>query len=253
MEREGTISTVVTSAEILEYIADKGSVYPADLARDLSLARANVHRLLATLQGLGFVDRRSDGSCVLTFRLFELGNTVPHSRNLIDSARPAMLRLGQIIGGTINHGILFEGAVMFIDKVDSGAYLKLERPIGTSQPLYCTSLGKVLLAYQEQSFREEIIAGLLFVPCTARTITDPERLLEDLARVREEGVAYDLQELTDELNCIAAPVFGPDGSILSAISVSGPASHFNSGTMPEAVGPLKATAHEISKNLGYTI
>jgi IclR family KDG regulon transcriptional repressor len=253
MERDGTISTVVTSAEILEYIAEKGTAYPADLARDLNLARANVHRLLATLQGLGFVDRRSDGSCVLTFRLFELGNTVPHSRNLIDSARPAMLRLGQITGGTINHGILFEGDVMFIDKVDSGAYLKLERPIGTSQPLYCTSLGKVLLAYQEPPLQEKLIAGLSFVSWTARTITDPHRLREELARVKEEGIAYDFQELTEELNCIAAPVFGPDGSILSAISISGPASHFDSRTIPDAVSPLKATTHEVSRNLSSII
>ncbi len=253
MEREGTISTVVTSAEILEYIADKGTAYPADLARDLNLARTNVHRLLATLQGLGYVDRRSDGSCVLTFRLFELGNTVPHSRNLIDSARPAMLRLGQITGGTINHGILFEGAVMFIDKVDSGAYLKLERPIGTSQPLYCTSLGKVLLAYQDKPRQEELIAGLSFEQCTGRTITDPKRLRDELARVREEGIAWDYQELTEELNCIAAPVFGPEGSIISAISVSGPASRFNGSAMSEALRPLKATAHEISRNLGSAV
>lgn len=250
VERDTTITTVITSAEILEYIAGRGSAHPADIARDLKLARTNVHRLLATLQGLGFVDRRSDGGCVLTFRLFELGNTVPHSRNLIDSARPPMLRLGQITGGTINHGVLFEDAVLFIDKVDSDAYLKLERPVGTSQPLHCTSLGKVLLAFQEEELREALIGRISLERFTPNTITDPGRLRDELARVREEGCARDFQELTGELNCIAAPVFGPENSIVSAVSISGPASRFSGETLESAVRPLKATAHEISRNMG---
>jgi IclR family transcriptional regulator, KDG regulon repressor len=246
VSHEGTISTVITSSEILEYIAEKGRAFPADIARDLKLARANVHRLLATLQILGFVDRRSDGSCVLTFRLFELGNSVPHSRNLIDPARPAMLSLSQITGHTVNHGILYQNQALFIDKVDVLAYIKLERPIGGSQPLYCTSLGKVLLAFQEESLRETIIASLVMEAHTENTITDSGELRKELEKIRTQGVAFDYQEFTTELNCVAAPIFDGTGTIVSAISVSGAASRFDRKAMQEALSSLSSTAAEIT-------
>ncbi|ADK79706.1 IclR family transcriptional regulator [Sediminispirochaeta smaragdinae] len=249
MADHGVIHTVVTASEILEYIAEKGGAQPAEIAKDLGLARANVHRHIATLYNLGFVEKRSDGRCVLTFRLFELGNTVPHTRNLIDPARPAMLRLSQDTGQTVNHGILHEASVLFIDKVDANAYLMLERPIGTCQPLYCTSLGKVLLAFQPEAERERLISSLDLIRHTEHTITDRDRLREALNLIREEGFGCDFQEMTNELNCVAAPVFGSEGKIVSAISISAPVDHFDRAAIEAVVTSLTAIADEVSRHM----
>lgn len=246
MAEEQTISTVVTSSRILEFLAEHGEVQPAEIARALGLVRSNVHRLLTTLEVLGFIERRKDGRCILTFKFFELGNTVPHSRNLIDPVRPPMLKLAQKTGHTINHGVLYEDAVLFIDKVDPPTYLKLHRPIGTSQPLYCTSLGKALLAFLPEPEREALMGRMEFRPWTEHTITDPQKLTEELRMVRQQGYAVDLMELSTELNCMAAPLFDSRGKLVSAISISGIASRFDREAMETHLPDLLQTAREVS-------
>ncbi|MFO7850790.1 MAG: IclR family transcriptional regulator, partial [Spirochaetia bacterium] len=195
------LSTVETAFSILETIGYRGRVGPAALARDLGLVRANVHRLLFTLEKLGYVEKGENGEYHLTFSLFELGNTVPYSKNLIDTARPSMLRLAQVVGETVNNGVLFENEVLYIDKVDAAAYLKLDREIGSTDPLHCTSLGKVLLAFQGKETRKEFISSLSLIKKTENTITDPVKLEEECVRVKERGFALDFQELSFELNC----------------------------------------------------
>ncbi len=246
------LSTVESAFEILEAIGKKGHVSPATLARELGFVRANVHRLLFTLEKIGYVEKGTGGEYHLTFSLFELGNTVPHSKNLIDTARPSMLRLAQLTKETVNNGVLFEKQILYIDKVEASVHLKLDRDIGSVDPAHCTSLGKVLLAFQGTERRREIIKSLKLERRTENTITDPGLLEEELARVEENGVAFDFQELSYELNCVAAPVFGREGELRSAVSISGPSDRFNRERMEASVEPLMATAREISRALLIT-
>ena len=248
-ETGSTISTVETAFSILETIGAAGRIRPASLAKELGLVRANVHRLLRTLDYLGYVERDESGQYHLTFSLFELGNTVPHSKHLIDTARPSMLRLAQLTGETVNNGVLFEGEVLYIDKVETTTHLKLDREIGSTDPPHCTSLGKVLLAFQGRDRRTELVSNLELVRRTENTITDPWRLEEELERVLRQGYAVDTQELSHELNCVAAPVFDGRGILRSAISVSGPALRFTHEKIEALVGDLKATAREITRSL----
>ncbi len=230
-----TLSTVETAFSILEFIGQRGHVSASAIARELSLVRSNVHRLLYTLSRLGYVERGESEDYHLTFSLFELGNTVPHSRNLIDSVRPSMLRIAQLTGETVNHGVLYDREVLYIDKVEAAAHLKLDREIGSVDPAYCTSLGKVLLAYQGEEERESILQSLSLVPRTENTIVDPDRLSRELAEVEKQGYAFDFQELSVELNCVAAPIFDENGRIVSAMSVSGPSDRFTAEKVRAAV------------------
>ena len=237
-----TLSTVETAFSILEFIGEKGQVSASVIARELSLVRSNVHRLLFTLNRLGYVERGERDVYHLTFSLFELGNTVPHSRNLIDSVRPAMLRLAQLTGETVNHGVLYEHEVLYIDKVEATAHLKLDREIGSVDPAYCTSLGKVLLAFQGEDEREKILRSLSLEPRTEHSIIDPDRLRRELAAVKAQGYAFDFQELSLELNCVAAPIFNDKGRIVSAMSISGPSVRFTPERMKSVVEHIKAAA-----------
>lgn len=251
------LSTVETAFAVLETIGKYGNVEAAVISRELGLVRANVHRLLFTLSQLGYVEKETSGLYHLTFSLFELGNTVPHSRNLIDTARPSMLRLSQHTGETVNNGVFYENdalhEVLYIDKVESGAHLKLDREIGSTDPVHCTSLGKVLLAFQCRDETREIIRSLDLERKTDNTITDPMRMEEELARVREQGYAFDFQELSYELNCVAAPVFDANGAICSAISISGPYDRFTRERVESSVDALAATAREISRALSSVL
>jgi len=243
----GILSTVVTTSRILELLSSEGGAFPVSISKKLNLSRSKVHRLLATLRELDYVEERHDGRYVLTFRLFEMGNTVPFKKRLIDTARPSMLRLAQLTGETVNNGVLYDDRVLYIDKVEAVTHLKLDRSIGSNDPLHNTSLGKVLLAFLDPEEMHRILSRLELNPTTRNTITDREELLEELALVRERGYALDLQELSMDIRCVAAPVIYKSGKICSAVSVSGPAGRFSLETAEKLVPDLQATVREISR------
>ncbi len=240
------LSTVVTASHIIECISRHGEVTPNGVAKELNLSRSNAHRMLATLEALDLVEHTSQGSYHLTFKLFELGNTVPHRKHLIDAARPPMLHLSQAVGETVNNGVLFQDEVLYIDKVEPVNYLKLDTSIGSTDSLHNTSLGKVLVAFLETEQRERLISRLVFTPTTPNTITNADDFRQELQRVRAAGFAMDRQELSLELNCVAAPVVDSRGQVCSAISISGPAHRFDESRQKEVIPRLLQTVKEIS-------
>jgi len=246
---KSTLSTVVTASRILELVGSAGSASPALIARTLGLTRSNVHRLLVTLNELGYVEEGIHNTYNLTFRLFELGNTAPFRKMIIDASRPSMLRLAQLTGMTINNAVLYQNEVLYVDKVEANTHLKLDRSIGSSDPVHCTSLGKVLLAFHEETVREAVLAEIELFPSTPNTIIDMKKFRQELEKVRAEGYALDSQELTMDLNCIAIPVFDTKNSVCSALSVSGPSDRFTPGDAVKVLPDLLATGREVTWRL----
>lgn len=248
--RDKTVAgTVVTAAQILEYIAERGKVYPRDLAKDLDLNRSTVHRMLYTLEILQYVGKQADGTYRLTFHLFEIGNSVPHSYNLIDTARRELIELSHDTGLTVNHGVYYDDQVLYIDKATPPTYLQLDRSVGESEPLYCTSVGKVLLAYLPPTERESTIGRLNLTPYTPHTITSVDRLRGELDRVRERGYAIDRQELALEIRCAAVPIHSTDGTVMSGVSVSGPEDRLTFEMIETLLPRLFDVAKRIERNI----
>lgn len=245
-------STVVTAASILDTIAARDRVLAQDLAKELDLNRSTVHRMLHTLQLLGYVARHPDGYYRLTFHLFEIGNSVLHSYNLIDAARRSLLQLSHDTGFTVNHAVLYEDETLYVDKASPPSHLQLDRSIGETEPLHCTSLGKTLMAFQPEEERQRLVETLELAPFTEHTITDRRKLAAELEQVRDRGYAIDDQELAMELRCVAAPVLGPDGALLSAISISGPADKLRPQSIPGLLPGLREAVATIAKNLAAT-
>ncbi len=241
--------TVVTAAEILEFIAERGKVLPQDLSKELDLNRSTVHRMLHTLQLLNYVGRMPDGTYRLTFHLFELGNSVPHSHNLIDSARRELLQLSYETGYTVNHAVLYEDQVLYIDKAAPASYLQLDLAVGESEPAHCTSLGKVLIAFQTPSVAETILRRIVLPPFTPNTITDRDVLRREIDVVRNQGYALDNQELAMELRCIAAPVLRADKTLVSAVSISGPSDRLRPEHIPGLLPRLRDVVGVIGRNI----
>ena len=247
--RSPVASTVVTAAEMLEYIAERGRVLPRDLAGDLNLNRSTVHRMLYTLELLNYVGKLPDGAYRLTFHLFEIGNSVPHSHNLIDTARRELLQLSHDTGLTVNHGVLYDDQVLYVDKATPSTYLQLDRSVGESEPLHCTSVGKVLLAYSLPDQREKILARLKLPSFTPHTIRTVEALRTELEQVRQDRYAVDRQELNLEVRCVAAPVLDRQNLIISGISISGPEDRFTPEMIPLLVPRLQETATRVQENM----
>jgi len=193
-----------------------------------ALPKASVHRILKGMTELGYLifdskTKRYRGA----LKLAALGAEVTSNFDFRKLVHPQLIRLQQETNHTSNMAIKNGSAGICMDKIESQDYgIKLILNIGNSFPLYCTGLGKVLLAYSPPSEADRILSKKL-KSYTENTITDPLELKKELKQIKEQGYALDREEVTRGIMCVAAPVFGIGGEILCAISVAFP-SYVNS-------------------------
>ena len=117
-------------------------------------------------------------------------------------------------------------------------------------PLHSTSVGKALAAYLPVKDAAALFQTTGLPRFTARTITSLARLKQELRRIRESGVAIDNEENTPGVRCVAAPIFGKDGSVLAALSLTGPVQQLTEEQMGRIVEKVRGAARELSHTLG---
>jgi DNA-binding IclR family transcriptional regulator len=195
-----------------------------EVVEETGIAKATVHRLLGELIDLGILTFNTESKRYrASLKLAALGAGVIANFNLRNHVHPQLIKLHQETKHTCNMGIKQGDVGIYIDKIESHDYgIKLFSEVGKTFPLYCTALGKVLLAYGPAAERKRVLSRPL-KPFTPKTVTDAHQLVQQLATVREQGYALDCEEITRGIICIAAPVFGPHEDILCAISVTFPA------------------------------
>jgi DNA-binding IclR family transcriptional regulator len=196
----------------------------AEIVEESGIAKATVHRLLGELTKLGVLAFSPESKRYrATLKLASLGAGVIANFNLRNHVHPQLIKLHQETKHTCNMGIKQGDVGIYTDKIESNDYgIKLFSEIGKTFPLFCTALGKALLAFGPAAERKRILS-LPMTPFTPKTITDARRLMQQLATVREQGYALDYEEITRGIICIAAPVFGPQKDIICAISITFPA------------------------------
>jgi IclR family KDG regulon transcriptional repressor len=243
--------TVQKSFKILETLCEKQALRPSELANQLKLCRSNVHRLLFTLQDLGYVERLEDSRFRLSFKIFMLGTSIPIRDRITAIARPYMIRLAETSQENVNLALMYDRKVLYIDKIESPHYLKLDQPVGRTDPLHCTSLGKIFLS----GFNDQELVAFLkatdLVSYTKNTITDSKTMVNQIRYVRKKGYAVDLEELSEGIRCIGAPIRDHTGNPIAAISISAPTVRLSRERMERLKGPLIETAKEISIRMGY--
>jgi IclR family KDG regulon transcriptional repressor len=195
----------------------------AEIVEETGIAKATVHRLLGELVDLGILTYNIESKRYrASLKLASLGAGVIANFDLRNHAHPQLIKLHQETKHTCNMGIKQGDVGIYIDKIESHDYgIKLFSEVGKTFPLYCTALGKVLLAHGPAAEKRRILS-LPMQPFTPRTVTDARQLMQQLATVREQGFALDSEEITRGIICIAAPVFGPHDDIICAISVTFP-------------------------------
>ncbi len=250
-EKKGYVlaTTVIKAFQMLEYIGNHQPVAPTEIVKALGYSRANVHRLLATFQEVGYIEKVGDGYG-LTFKLFQLGSTVPLSRNLRDVAKPVMIELMKVAEENIYLTVLVEDMVIAIDEVKSSHHLTLNPDVTYTYPVHTCASGKLLLSGFPKEERQAFVADLPMKPRSSVTITDRDRFLTEIENAGKQGLAYEIKEFSDDLNSVAAPIFNYRGQIVATISISGPAMRLTVDRMNSLQSPLKDAAGRISERLG---
>lgn len=236
----------------MEILGRQGWSGVTDLANELHIHKSTVFRLLTTLEARGMVEQHAGTQKYrLGFAVVRLASSVRATVDLTRYARPICDRLSEATGEVVTLSVLEGDEVVNIDQVNITTSVVSVNWLGSRTALHTTSNGKVFLAYLPPAVQEEALSGELF-PATPHTITDPEVLREQLAVIRERGYAYTIQELEPGLNAAAAPVRGPDGTVLAAVCVSGPAFRVTADRLPDLGKLVAEAAEDISRRLGFS-
>ena len=229
----------------------------SELGRILGLNRATTHRYVATLADLGYLQQDiATRKYRLGPRAVDLGLSAINSMELRQISTPHLQQLSDETGHTVNMAVLDGVDVVYIERVRSAGgaqrQIDLDLHVGSRLPAYCTSMGKVLLAYLPPADRGRVLAEIALLRRGPNTITQRKALAAELERVRASGLAVNNEELAYGLRSIAAPVRSHTGDVAAAINV---AIHRSMGSMDELVarlGPLlRRTAAEISARIGH--
>jgi DNA-binding IclR family transcriptional regulator len=189
------------------------------------LPKTTVFRICEEMIHLGWIEHRGGRYRVGT-RLFERASLAGPRASVRDAALPFLQELCAATRETTHLAVIDGVQIVYLEKlVGRGPVTKLSR-VGGRMPALCTGLGKVLTAFSDQHVREEVI-GAGVVARTPHTLTKPWKIRRELARIRDEGMGYDHEESGLGLRCVAAPVAGPDGSCVAAVSLTGPVERLN--------------------------
>jgi len=245
------LSKVFAIIETIVAKQAKGLTY-SEIVTISGLPKSSAHRILKDLTALGYLNfnpetKRYYGS----LRLAAIGAEVMSHFQLRDHVRPYLLELHAKTDHTVNVGILDGAMGVFIEKIESRDFgIKLFSEIGKTFPLYCTGLGKTLLAFSSR----DNVTKLLKTPLKAitdKTITEPGEFKRELETIKERGYAIDKEEITRGIMCTAAPVFGYSNELICAVSVTFPAYLNEDRGIEQEIEAIKACAALISESLGH--
>ncbi len=238
---------------ILEILAKSDTdLGPSELAAQLSLHRSTTHRLLKVLEQHHFIRKSQfEGKYGLGIKLFELGNRVVSQSELGTRAQPFLRQLVDATGETAHLCVLNDCEMVSVANVEGPWTLRTPMTVGRRTPLYCTSVGKVLLAYLADDERNRIIDRITMVRRTKRTILTRPALETEVRLTRRRGFGMDNEEIEEGLRCIGAPVFDHAGRIVAAVSIAGPVFRMTKQRLPEIVRAVKTAGLGLSSELGY--
>jgi IclR family transcriptional regulator, acetate operon repressor len=244
----GGVQSIERAFDILERMADAGGeVTLTELVNRTGLPMPTIHRLIRTLVDRGYIRQEPSRRYVLAPRLIRLGESA--SRLLSVWVRPYLTDLVDALGETANMALLDGDQVVYVAQAPSRHSMRTFTEVGRRVLPHCTGVGKALLAQLDPAEAREIMARTGMPAQTPRTITDPARLLRELAHVRARGYAIDSGEQEIGVQCVAVPV--PDAPALTAISISGPEARLTPPVVKRAVPLMQEVARRLSAELSY--
>ncbi|MFT3985953.1 MAG: IclR family transcriptional regulator [Lachnospiraceae bacterium] len=254
-KNEGLIQSVDRALAIMEVLLREPELGVTELSAELGLGKSTVHRLLLTMKVHGLIDQTPSSKYRLGIRLAIFGETVVRRLDLRKEAAPFLADLSKLSGESVSLAILDEYSILYIDRIDCLEPLRMGVKIGLRLPIFCTSMGKAILANLPEQKLNKLFDDSKFqntlIKYTDNTITELGKLREHLKNVKELGFALDREEHNPGVSCIGAPIFDHLGRVVAAISVAGPTIRMTPDRIEELIPYVKKSAMDISLQLGH--
>lgn len=247
------INSIIRASNILRcFSGEKTHFKISQIAHQLQLDRSTTYRILLSLEKCGFVEKdKKTGEYSLGVATFETGNIYLRRMDFIQISKPIMAGLALEVQETVHLAVLSDTEIVYVDKVDSPRTLGVMSKIGQRAPVYCTALGKVLLAHQPNDELSRIVQQIKLKPFTRNTISSKKKLVEELRKIRKQGYALDQKEYEQDVECIGAPIRNHLGNTIAAISISGPQRKINTPQEKQFIGHVVKAAAAVSSKMGY--
>jgi IclR family transcriptional regulator, KDG regulon repressor len=236
---------------VLEVVAaEPRALALAEVAERAQLDKSAAHRMLATLIAAGYVNQdRDTRRYSLSYRVVTLSRNLLADDEVVRQARETLEAISAETGEGVHLAVLDGMETVLVQRVKGSQLVAVDFQVGDRSRLHCTSIGKAILAYQDEADIDRVMeAGLPAL--TANTITEPATLRRELRQVRERGYAIDDHEMYDNMRCIAVPVFERDARVRMGISCSGPDGRFTLEYLEHLRGTLLEASRELSMKLG---
>jgi len=219
-------STIAKAFKVLDLFREHTIVTAAQCEASLGIPRATAHRLLVSLRDAGALEQVPNGHYSLSVSMFELGVLAPERRRLGDRCGTEVEALADRTGYRAHLAVQRKLSVLYLEAAH-GARAQAEGTrtrVGHRGPLHATAIGKVLLAYADESLVHEVVADGLRA-YTRHTVTKETELRRELDEIRRDGVAFIVGQYVSGATALAVPLHSSDGGVCAAISIVGSSAH----------------------------
>lgn len=244
-----SVDRALTILDILQEIPDGLGV--TELSYKLDVSKSTVHRLLMSLLQNGFVkqDQQSE-RYILGLKLIKLGQSVSDNLDIRKVASPYLHQLAKVLGETAHLVIMENNEVVYVDKIESTATIRMFSNIGKRAPMHCTGVGKAILAFLPAQKILQIINETGLQKFTNKTIVTSDNLVNHLSEIKKRGYSIDDEEHELGIKCAAAPIFNHNNEVIAGISVACPTMRIDNRKLRQMADEVLSKSNEISRLLG---
>jgi IclR family KDG regulon transcriptional repressor len=248
------INSVDRCLRILEILSNNDSCGITELGGKLGIDKSSVYRIVSTLRNKDYVEQAPGSKkYVLGLKILELANRMLDKMELASRMRPFLEELNRLSGETSHLAVLRKSSVVYVDRVASREIVAVKTSIGAQEPAYCAATGKAILAFLAPEAMKDTLRTIEnegMEVFTDRTISSIPDLLKELVRVREQGFAFDNEEIHPGVRCIAAPIMNHEGEVVASVGISGPVIRLNNKQIQNLAGVVKAVSEKASASIG---
>jgi IclR family acetate operon transcriptional repressor len=243
----GTQAISRTLAVLTLFRESEGDLGISDIARHLSLSVSTVHRIVRALVDEGYLSQDVPSERYTLGRSAVLLGHAANRRLGLDRAKPVIERLRDESGESVNLGVRDGAEMVVVVSVESKQLLRISQAPGSRLPVHATGMGKATLSHGPRSIDEEIASlDMPLQRLTRNTITTAAALRKELNLIRRRGYSIDEQEAIEGVRCVAVPIISPEGDLLAAMALQGPAVRMTDAQLKRAVPMLRTAAQEMA-------
>ncbi len=220
---QNRIQSLDRAINVLDCLTRKPGMSLTEIAESLNQAPATIYRILSTYENRKIVEMDpTSQEWFIGAESFRLGSAFLRRSDVVERARPYMRELMEETGETANLGAEVQGEVMFLSQVETHENIRAFFPPGTKSPMHASGIGKALLAHAEPIKIKSYLEQKVLKSFTANTLSSPTELKSELMKIKRLGYAFDNEEKSTGMRCVAAPIFNFYGEAIAGISISGP-------------------------------